>query len=178
MKALDRNPLSSIHFYDISFYFFAFRIALDSTKCNGISRQNSSTYVFANFSFEFGQPRLIFFYVYPRVSNSLKYSSQKSLFLSILGHEVNNLERPIDYFFFLPFQYISLATQIFQFMNQHLIGSRSSYVREYVINGLVEQQMVILAAIIRDLDHETARTETGKFRKKKRFKICSIEGDS
>lgn len=48
-------------------------------------------------------------------------------------------------------------------MNKHLIGSRSTYVREYVVNGLVEQQMVILAAIIRDLDHETARTETGKF---------------
>lgn len=47
-------------------------------------------------------------------------------------------------------------------MNQHLIGNRSSYVREYVVNGLVEQQMVILAAIIRDLDHETARTETGR----------------
>ncbi|XP_035739496.1 protein purity of essence-like isoform X1 [Vespa mandarinia] len=60
-----------------------------------------------------------------------------------------------------PHGYISLATKIFQFMNQHLIGSRSAYVREYVVNGLVEQQMVILAAIIRDLDHETARTETG-----------------
>ncbi|XP_008551349.1 E3 ubiquitin-protein ligase UBR4 isoform X1 [Microplitis demolitor] len=60
-----------------------------------------------------------------------------------------------------PHGYISLATQIFQFMNQHLIGSRSSYVRDYVVNGLVEQQMVILAAIIRDLDHETAKTETG-----------------
>lgn len=46
-------------------------------------------------------------------------------------------------------------------MNQHLIGSRSAYVRDYVVNGLVEQQMVILAAIIRDLDHEAARTETG-----------------
>ncbi|KAK2587956.1 hypothetical protein KPH14_004040 [Odynerus spinipes] len=60
-----------------------------------------------------------------------------------------------------PHGYISLATKIFQFMNQHLIGSRSAYVHEYVVNGLVEQQMVILAAIIRDLDHETARTETG-----------------
>ena len=60
-----------------------------------------------------------------------------------------------------PHGYISLATQIFQFMNQHLLGSRSIYVREYVMNGLVEQQMVILAAIIRDLDHEAARTETG-----------------
>lgn len=35
-------------------------------------------------------------------------------------------------------------------MNQHLIGSRSAYVRDYVVNGLVEQQMVILAAIIKD----------------------------
>ncbi|XP_025161061.1 protein purity of essence isoform X3 [Harpegnathos saltator] len=60
-----------------------------------------------------------------------------------------------------PHGYISLATKIFQFMNKYLIGSRSTYVREYVVNGLVEQQMVILAAIIRDLDHETARTETG-----------------
>lgn len=48
-------------------------------------------------------------------------------------------------------------------MNQHLIGSRSAYVRDYVVNGLVEQQMVILAAIIKDLDHETARTETGNY---------------
>ncbi|KYM85360.1 E3 ubiquitin-protein ligase UBR4 [Atta colombica] len=62
-----------------------------------------------------------------------------------------------------PHGYISLATKIFQFMNKHLIGSRSTYVREYVVNGLVEQQMVILAAIIRDLDHETARTETVQF---------------
>lgn len=51
-------------------------------------------------------------------------------------------------------------------MNKYLIGSRSTYVREYVVNGLVEQQMVILAAIIRDLDHETARTETGEFMQK------------
>lgn len=52
-------------------------------------------------------------------------------------------------------------------MNQYLIGSRSQFVREYVINGLVEQQMIILAAIVRDLDHETARTDTGKKRKEK-----------
>lgn len=31
----------------------------------------------------------------------------------------------------------------------------------YVKAGLNEQQMIILAAIIRDLDRETARTETG-----------------
>jgi len=32
-----------------------------------------------------------------------------------------------------------------------------------VVNGLVEQQMIIVAAIIRKLYHKTAKTETGKF---------------
>ena len=72
-----------------------------------------------------------------------------------------------------------MATQIFQFMNQYLIGSKSQYVRDYVINGLVEQQMIILAAIIRDLDHETARTDTGIeiytiFFKERKCIICKI----
>jgi E3 ubiquitin-protein ligase UBR4 len=59
------------------------------------------------------------------------------------------------------FQYIILASQIFQFMNKHLLSSESPFILRYVQAGLAEQQMVILAAIIRDLDRETARTETG-----------------
>lgn len=58
-------------------------------------------------------------------------------------------------------QYILLASQIFQFMNKHLLSSESPFLLRYVQQGLAEQQMVILAAIIRDLDRETARTETG-----------------
>lgn len=61
------------------------------------------------------------------------------------------------------FQFISLASQIFQFMNKYLLNSDSPYILNYVKTGLAEQQMVILAAIIRDLDRETARTETGQF---------------
>ncbi|XP_075228020.1 E3 ubiquitin-protein ligase-like protein poe isoform X3 [Lycorma delicatula] len=60
-----------------------------------------------------------------------------------------------------PNGYISLASQIFQFMNKYLICSESPYMRRYVEAGLAEQQMFILAAIIRDLDRESARTETG-----------------
>ncbi|XP_054271979.1 E3 ubiquitin-protein ligase UBR4-like isoform X4 [Macrosteles quadrilineatus] len=60
-----------------------------------------------------------------------------------------------------PNGYISLASQIFQFMNKYLLNSESPYIQRYVETGLAEQQMVILAAIIRDLDRETARTETG-----------------
>lgn len=61
-----------------------------------------------------------------------------------------------------PNGYISLATQIFQFMNTHFLSSESPHIWSYVQSGLTEQQMVILAAIVRDLDRETARTETGK----------------
>ncbi|KAF5296758.1 hypothetical protein FQR65_LT10159 [Abscondita terminalis] len=57
--------------------------------------------------------------------------------------------------------YISLATQIFIFLNKHFLCSRSAFVTRYVKAGLTEQQMVILAAIIRDLDKETSRTEVG-----------------
>lgn len=48
-------------------------------------------------------------------------------------------------------------------MNKYLLNSDSPYILNYVKTGLAEQQMVILAAIIRDLDRETARTETGQF---------------
>lgn len=58
--------------------------------------------------------------------------------------------------------YISLATSIFVFLNKHFLCSKSTYITRYVKNGLTEQQMIILAAIIRDLDRETARTEVGK----------------
>lgn len=61
-----------------------------------------------------------------------------------------------------PNGYISLATQIFQFMNMHFLSSECPYIWTYIQSGLSEQQMVILAAIVRDLDRETARTETGK----------------
>ncbi|XP_074029001.1 E3 ubiquitin-protein ligase-like protein poe [Leptinotarsa decemlineata] len=57
--------------------------------------------------------------------------------------------------------YISLATSIFVFMNKHFLCSKSNFIARYVKNGLTEQQMIILSAIIRDLDRETARTETG-----------------
>lgn len=46
-------------------------------------------------------------------------------------------------------------------MNKYLVTSRAQYLTRYVETGLAEQQMVMLAAIIRDLDRETARTDTG-----------------
>lgn len=57
--------------------------------------------------------------------------------------------------------YICLATNIFIFLNKHFLCSKSSYISRYVKNGLTEQQMIILAAIIRDLDKEISKTEAG-----------------
>ncbi|ENN72391.1 hypothetical protein YQE_11026, partial [Dendroctonus ponderosae] len=57
--------------------------------------------------------------------------------------------------------YISLATSIFVFLNKHFLCSKSSFVQRYVRSGLTEQQMIILAAIIRDLDREWAKSELG-----------------
>ncbi|XP_022919909.2 E3 ubiquitin-protein ligase UBR4 isoform X2 [Onthophagus taurus] len=57
--------------------------------------------------------------------------------------------------------FITLATNIFVFMNRHFLRSKSSYVTRYVKTGLGEHQISILALIIRDLDRETSRTEIG-----------------
>ena len=58
-----------------------------------------------------------------------------------------------------PHGYIVLAAQIFAFMNDHLLWSPR--LKQYTAATLSEHQLVLLAAIIRDLDRETARTETG-----------------
>lgn len=48
------------------------------------------------------------------------------------------------------------------FLNKHFLCSKSNFVQRYVKTGLTEQQMIILAAIIRDLDREWAKSELGK----------------
>ncbi|XP_046463957.1 protein purity of essence-like [Daphnia pulex] len=58
-----------------------------------------------------------------------------------------------------PHGYILLATQIFAFMNDHMLCSPR--LRQYTINSLSEHQLILLSAIVKDLDRETARTETG-----------------
>ena len=46
-------------------------------------------------------------------------------------------------------------------MNNCLVESECAYVQQYVRGGLSEPLMVVLAAIIRDLDKETGRSDTG-----------------
>jgi len=58
-----------------------------------------------------------------------------------------------------PHGFIVLAAQVFAFMNDRLLWS--TRLRSYTSASLSEHQLALLAAIIRDLDRETARTETG-----------------
>lgn len=48
-------------------------------------------------------------------------------------------------------------------MNSYLVESECAYVQQYVRAGLAETHMVVLAAIIRDLDRETAKSDSGKW---------------
>ena len=54
-----------------------------------------------------------------------------------------------------PAGFISLASHIFIFMDKHMLATESSYVKEYLSSRLSEQQMVVLATIVQDLDRDT-----------------------
>ncbi|XP_013777424.1 E3 ubiquitin-protein ligase UBR4-like isoform X2 [Limulus polyphemus] len=60
-----------------------------------------------------------------------------------------------------PHGYIRLACRIFNFLNNYFVSSENLYIRDYLRSKLGESQMVVLAGIIKDLDRETSRSETG-----------------
>ncbi|XP_055857167.1 protein purity of essence [Episyrphus balteatus] len=57
-----------------------------------------------------------------------------------------------------PHEYLELAAQIFIFLDQSL-GTKHSFLNKYVKAGLSEQQMVLLANILKDLDRDASRGE-------------------
>lgn len=60
-----------------------------------------------------------------------------------------------------PHGYLSLATRIFSLMNSHLVECECAYVQQYVRAGLADTHMIVLAAIIKDLDRDTAKSDGG-----------------
>lgn len=58
-----------------------------------------------------------------------------------------------------PHEYLDLAAQIFCFMDQ-FFSQKHSYLQRYVKAGLSDQQMLLLANILKDLDRDSARGET------------------
>lgn len=58
-----------------------------------------------------------------------------------------------------PHEYLELAGQIFSFLDTTL-GSNHKYLNKYVKSGLTEQQMALLANILKDLDRDASRGET------------------
>lgn len=57
-----------------------------------------------------------------------------------------------------PHEYLELSAQIFTFLDTAL-GSQHKFLNKYVRVGLSEQQMVLLANILKDLDRDSARNE-------------------
>lgn len=57
-----------------------------------------------------------------------------------------------------PHEYLELSAQIFTFLDSAL-GSNHKFLNRYVKAGLSEQQMVLLANILKDLDRDAARGE-------------------
>lgn len=55
-----------------------------------------------------------------------------------------------------PHEYLELSAQIFSFLDTTL-GSTHKYLNKYVKSGLSEQQMALLANILKDLDRDAAR---------------------
>lgn len=58
-----------------------------------------------------------------------------------------------------PHEYLELSAQIFAFLDT-TIGSNHKYLNKHVKNGLSEQQMALLANILKDLDRDAARGES------------------
>uniref|UniRef100_A0A6B2EA35 Putative e3 ubiquitin-protein ligase ubr4 n=1 Tax=Phlebotomus kandelakii TaxID=1109342 RepID=A0A6B2EA35_9DIPT len=57
-----------------------------------------------------------------------------------------------------PHEYLDLAAQIFTFLDSSL-GANHHYLCRYVKSGLSEQQIVLLANILKDLDRDASRSE-------------------
>lgn len=58
-----------------------------------------------------------------------------------------------------PHEYLELSAQIFSFLDTTL-GSNHKFLNKYVKSGLSEQQMALLANILKDLDRDASRAES------------------
>lgn len=61
-----------------------------------------------------------------------------------------------------PHEYLELSAEIFTFLDNTL-GSEQQFLNRYIKSGLSEQQMVLLANILKDLDRDAARGEQENF---------------
>lgn len=50
---------------------------------------------------------------------------------------------------------MTVARNIFHFMNNHFVMCNSQFIFNYVNASLTEMDVIVLAALIRDLDRET-----------------------
>lgn len=66
---------------------------------------------------------------------------------------------PSDFFvstvcFSLSFQFLSLASNILNFITSSMLNSRNNFIRNYLSVSLSEQHMATLASIIKEVDKD------------------------
>lgn len=62
-------------------------------------------------------------------------------------------------FLFFPFQFLSLASNILNFITSSMLNSRNNFIRNYLSVSLSEQHMATLASIIKEVDKDGLKGE-------------------
>lgn len=60
---------------------------------------------------------------------------------------------------FPPFQFLSLASNILNFITTSMLNSRNNFIRNYLSVSLSEQHMATLASIIKEVDKDGLKGE-------------------
>lgn len=136
-NAKDRTECEPISYSDSTTYFN------DTLSCSDNSEEDDSESYLGHWFKETLQPE----------SNDDNNSSEISE-RNTEGQK-SNLVSALDE----PHEYLDLAAQIFSFMDQ-FFSQKHSYLQRYVKAGLSDQQMLLMANILKDLDRDSARGET------------------
>lgn len=136
-NAKDRTECEPISYSDSTTYFN------DTLSCSDNSEEDDSESYLGHWFKETLQPE----------SNDENNSTEASERNNDV--QKSNLVPALDE----PHEYLDLAAQIFSFMDQ-FFSQKHAYLQRYVKAGLSDQQMLLLANILKDLDRDSARGET------------------
>ncbi|XP_023302423.2 protein purity of essence [Lucilia cuprina] len=136
-NAKDRTECEPISYSDSTTYFN------DTLSCSDNSEEDDSESYLGHWFKETLQPES------NEDNNSAEASERNN------EAQKSNLVPALDE----PHEYLDLAAQIFSFMDQ-FFSQKHSYLQRYVKAGLSDQQMLLMANILKDLDRDSARGET------------------
>uniref|UniRef100_A0A1I8NYS2 UBR-type domain-containing protein n=1 Tax=Stomoxys calcitrans TaxID=35570 RepID=A0A1I8NYS2_STOCA len=133
-NAKDRTECEAISYSDSTTYFN------DTLSCSDNSEEDDSESYLGHWFKETLQPESV-------EDNNTSEAVEKNN-----EGQRSNLVPALDE----PHEYLDLAAQIFCFMDQ-FFSQKHSYLQRYVKAGLSDQQMLLMANILKDLDRDSAR---------------------